>query len=298
MVKHSVDFKAAVHLETANYSSGNGTTVGSPTELLVTDLTAMDKIFSISLPIPKPERVTQFVVNSGLMPAEIVGHKIRMGQGSIDGLFQTTQFLTMSTSGTIGQVPNSFDVRYDDSDGQKELYGCLITEHTITTNVDLPVSQRVSIISAQGKWTGLTDVTIPDFSSGSVVKYSDVSATIDGISESTLHILDHTLTIRNEIDETLAYRLNSKYAIHPALIGREITFEMRCLETGGSTWFADEVNETTQYLTISIVYGSVCTVTLANMYVVETSQSREIKRGVIERKYKFKMGPNGSVTIT
>ena len=198
--RHTADTKHAYHLESSNYCSGNGTTKNSPTELVEGDLTAVDNILSFTPGIPKPARAKRWNLNATNAPTETMFDGYKMGEGSATFDLQTDDLYDIAIDGTVGDIPNSMDWRFDDGTStEKDIYGCLITNYKLKaiagSQGNPAVSQELSWLTAQSKTASTTPIAgdgIPAYQSGARATWTGVSATIDSITSANLIIKEKT----------------------------------------------------------------------------------------------------------
>ncbi len=294
--KNTVDVKIAYQNESTNYCSGTGSTKNTPTELVEGDLTASDNILSFNPGIPKPVKKNIWKLNSTNAPAETVFSGYEVGKGSLVADLQTDDYYDIAIAGTVGAIPTSIDWRFDDDTGtEKDVYGSLITKYelkAVAGSGNPPVTQSIDFISAQSKVASTTPIAgggIPAFQSGSRGMWSSVSATIDSKTSANLVIKEITETITKKYKED-TFGVGIKYVQEPVLEEIIPTIAIVTIEEASNTWFADEMNETDQLVSGSIVWHSTLTSTFANFSVKKTNIGEIEGRGLILNKYEFEGG--------
>lgn len=303
MTTHTKDFEAAFHSESSNYCSGHDTTANTPTELLEADLTAFDRIRSVeTIGIPKPIYELIHDVGSSEFGSSEQKHFTQPGEGSLEMFLQTKNFCDMVVSESLGVIPNSFDIRFNDGDSEKDIYGCVITELTLSADSGdggNPVMQNISYKSSQSLVSGTTGILgggIPSYQSGTPVFTKDLDFTIDSKNHEDLNIQNSVLTVSCEFDG--GYNHGSEHMDYPYLVSRNYSFDMTIKEKNSNDWFSDEMNTTVQKFTLDLDYGSVVNFNMTNMTVEMTNQGDVGPHGIVERTYRFVPTSDTVVTVS
>lgn len=297
MTKTTNDMAIAFHLETTNYCSGNGTTKNSPTELIASDLSAVARVLKFNPGIPKPVRTDIKNLTDGLYPSLSPVTHVGQGDGGLQTYLQDDTVYDLAINGDMGSIPNSADCRYNDGDGEKDVYGGLISELKLSVKTQSLVLQDITLKTAQAKTTGTTPIVggIPAYLSSAIALQKGVSAVLDGITSENLIIQSITQTISNTFLEDDGRGIDSEYIMNPVLMSREVKVDIECTELASNTWLSDELNATTQLVDITIVWSSFLTSTMTNMRISVTNQSEIDEVGLIKRKYSFISGPGFTI---
>lgn len=278
--------------ETA-FASGGGSTANTPQELVAADLTAIDKCISWKPGLPKPEREELFHLASGLTP-DTIEYTIPPGSGSGKFYFQTDDLYDWAVSATLGTMGTSKAWRYKSpyANAERDLYGTLCTHWDLDITHGKPIYQNVEWITAQAKIASTTPIVggILAFSTAAIKTYRDVALTIDSIALASNAINSIKFNVDNTFDDSeSAYILNSAYIQQPALLERDLSFEISFSKNASDTWDADTMNTAVQTIAATLNF-SLFTLTLANYNVWETNMDELDERGVIKRTAKFKRG--------
>lgn len=291
---HTKDFKLAYKDEAA-FASGHGSTANTPEELVLADLTAIDRMVSFNAGIPKPTREELFSLASGLTPDAVITNNVISPGGSLSAYFQTDDLYDWAMSPTLGTTGTSKAFRYNSpfNATEKDLYGCLCTKWELDLQLGKAIMQNVDFMPTQAKTASITPIAttgIPAFSTAAPKTFKDVVLSVDTLLVATQGFSSLKYTVENTFaSEDDAMDLSSFYLLNPVLVERDISFEIGFNKRGTETWDEDELNTTVQTIA-SVLNLSLFTLTLANYNVWETNQDAFESRGIIKRTAKFKRG--------
>lgn len=257
---------------------------------------------------PKPVKSEQYDLGSGFVPAAIIYENTPPGTGSAEFYFQGVRWLDIALFSSIptqlGGIPTSFCMHFYDSVAHREVYGCYVTEYEISMSKGAPVMQKVSWKSTKCRTASEVGAAAPpDFltTAPAYTKNCTVTITAGGVTLTpTLNTITKlTFKLTNEYSED-TQPISKEHLEYTYLTGRDISLSFDC-QVPEESLFTQRMATTapTAYqvvLTIASRDGTIATITLAGLSMVECNQGVMESPGLINYHYEFKKNTTFAIT--